>query len=120
LNRWVSHERSRFCHGPDAPSPSLPLVIGNESGKLTLRFIWGGIVAEQDLLLVEEEPVVLDSTLIRREAEILTWLSQGKNNVEIGLALSTNPRTVKKHLEHIYSKLKVHRRTAAVARSYYL
>ena len=120
LNRWISNERSRFCQESDAPSPSVPLVISNESGKLTLRFIWGGKVAEQDLLLVEEEPAVLDSTLTRRETEILTWLSQGKTNVEIGLALSISPRTVKKHLEHIYSKLKVHRRTAAVARSYYL
>lgn len=120
VNRWMNNERSRFCQGSDVPSPSVPLVIGNEMGKLKLQFIWGGKVAEQDLLLLEEEPAGLDSTLTRREAEILTWLSQGKTNVEIGLALSISPRTVKKHLEHIYSKLKVHRRTAAVARSYYL
>jgi len=120
VNRWMNNERSRFCQGSDVPSPSVPLVTGNEMGKLKLQFIWGGKVAEHDLLILEEEPAGLDSTLTRREAEILTWLSQGKTNAEIGLALSISPRTVKKHLEHIYSKLKVHRRTAAVVRSYYL
>jgi len=119
LNRWLEYERSRFCQDSDAPSPSVPLVVTNENGRLTLQFIWGGKVAGQDLLIVEEEPAALDPTLTHREAEILTWLSQGKTNAEIGMALSISPRTVKKHLEHIYAKLKVHRRTAAVARSYF-
>jgi DNA-binding CsgD family transcriptional regulator len=120
LNRWIDFERSRFCQDSDAPFPSVPLVVSNESGRLALQFIWGGKVAGQDLLLLEEEPAGLGSVLTRREAEILTWLSQGKTNAEIGEALSISPRTVKKHLEHIYSKLKVHRRTAALARSHYL
>jgi DNA-binding CsgD family transcriptional regulator len=85
-----------------------------------LKFIWGGKIAEQDLILMDEEPVEIAPTLTRRETEILTWVSQGKTNSEIGEALSISPRTVKKHLEHIYSKLHVHRRTAAVFRSYYL
>jgi DNA-binding CsgD family transcriptional regulator len=59
------------------------------------------------MIIIEEEPAdtasaSMDSSkLTRREAEILAWLSQGKTNVEIGLALSISPRTVKKHLEHI-------------------
>jgi len=117
LNRWINYQRDRFRQGSDAPSPSVPLVVTNEKGKLTLKFIWGGKVAGQDLLLLEEEPAEIDPALTRREAEILTWLSQGKTNVEIGEALSISPRTVKKHLEHIYNKLQVHRRSGAVARS---
>jgi DNA-binding CsgD family transcriptional regulator len=120
LVRWINHEKARFDQESDAPSPSVPLVVTNENGRLTVKFIWGGKVAGQDLILIDEELAVIVPTLTRREAEILTWLSQGKTNAEIGEALSISPRTVKKHLEHIYSKLQVHRRTAAVSRSYYL
>jgi len=120
LVRWINHERARFARESDAPSPSVPLVLTNENGRLTVTFIWGGKVAEQDLILMDEESVEITPALTRREAEILTWLSQGKTNAEIGEVLSISPRTVKKHLEHIYSKLHVHRRTAAVSRSYYL
>jgi hypothetical protein len=33
-------------------------------------------VSKQGLLLLEEEPVALDSVLTRYEVEIMTWLSQ--------------------------------------------
>lgn len=54
--------------------------------------------------------------LTAREAEILMWVSCGKTNKEVGLILNTSPRTVNKHLEHIFEKLGVPTRTAAVAR----
>jgi DNA-binding CsgD family transcriptional regulator len=117
LYRWIEYERARFCQASEAPTPSVPLVVTNEKGQLTLKFVWGGKVAGQDLLLLKEEPASPYPALTQREAEILTWLSQGKTNVEIGEALSISPHTVKKHLEHIYSKLQVHRRTGAVTRS---
>lgn len=50
-----------------------------------------------------------------REAEILMWISRGKTNKEIGIILDTSPRTVNKHLEHIFEKLGVSTRAAAVA-----
>jgi len=50
-----------------------------------------------------------------REAEILMWIARGKTNKEIGIILSTSPRTVNKHLEHIFEKLGVTTRAAAVA-----
>ena len=50
-----------------------------------------------------------------REAEILMWISRGKTNKEIGLILNTSPRTVNKHLEHVFEKLGVSTRSAAVA-----
>ncbi|GAB6140981.1 response regulator transcription factor [Methylosoma difficile] len=49
-----------------------------------------------------------------REAEILMWISRGKTNKEIGLILDSSPRTVNKHLEHIFEKLGVATRAAAV------
>ena len=50
-----------------------------------------------------------------REAEILMWISRGKTNKEVGLILESSHRTVNKHLEHIYEKLGVTTRAAAVA-----
>ncbi|OGQ09974.1 MAG: hypothetical protein A2026_19495 [Deltaproteobacteria bacterium RBG_19FT_COMBO_46_12] len=123
LLNWVKYERSRLCQESDVPSPSVPLVISKESRKIMIHFVWGGIDSDQDMIIIEEGPADVasasmdSSKLTRRETEILAWLSQGKTNAEIGLALSISPRTVKKHLEHIYSKLRVHRRSGAVARS---
>jgi CheY-like chemotaxis protein/DNA-binding CsgD family transcriptional regulator len=50
-----------------------------------------------------------------REAEILMWISRGKTNKEVGLILGGSPRTVNKHLEHIFEKLGVVTRAAAVS-----
>jgi DNA-binding NarL/FixJ family response regulator len=53
--------------------------------------------------------------LTLREAEILMWISRGKTNKEVGLILESSPRTVNKHLEHIFEKLGVATRAAAVS-----
>ncbi len=52
--------------------------------------------------------------LTPREVEVLEWVARGKTNNEIGLILQISPRTASKHLEHIYTKLGVESRTAAV------
>jgi len=51
--------------------------------------------------------------LTAREAEVLYWVTLGKTNPEIGMVLDMSPRTVNKHLEHIFTKLNVETRTAA-------
>jgi DNA-binding NarL/FixJ family response regulator len=53
--------------------------------------------------------------LTQRENEVLYWLAQGKTNRDIAEILGMSPRTVNKHLEHIYVKLGVETRTAAAA-----
>lgn len=55
--------------------------------------------------------------LTQREAEVMHWLACGKTDAEIAALLSISPRTVQKHLEHIYVKLGVETRTAAVMRA---
>jgi DNA-binding CsgD family transcriptional regulator len=52
-----------------------------------------------------------------REREVLEWLAAGKTDKEIGAILALSPRTVQKHLQHIYVKLGVETRTAAVMRA---
>ena len=53
--------------------------------------------------------------LTGREAEVLYWVIKGKTNRDIGDMLGTSPRTVHKHLEHVFEKLGVETRTAAAA-----
>lgn len=53
--------------------------------------------------------------LTPRETEVLSWLSKGKTNRDIADILGMSPRTVNKHLEHIFEKLGVETRTAAAA-----
>jgi DNA-binding NarL/FixJ family response regulator len=54
-------------------------------------------------------------TLTPREAEVMIWVARGKTNRDVADILGMSPRTVNKHLEHIYEKLGVETRTAAVA-----
>ncbi|MCW3019189.1 MAG: two component transcriptional regulator, LuxR family [Solirubrobacterales bacterium] len=53
--------------------------------------------------------------LSRREVEVLTLAARGLSVCRIAEALTISPATVKTHLEHIYRKLGVRDRTAAVA-----
>ena len=52
-----------------------------------------------------------------REAEVLSHVAEGRTNREIGRALFLSEATVKSHLVHIFTKLGVGSRTAAVARA---
>ncbi len=54
--------------------------------------------------------------LTAREHEVLRWLAAGKTDRDIASILGVSPRTVQKHLEHVYDKLGVETRTAAVMR----
>jgi DNA-binding CsgD family transcriptional regulator len=56
--------------------------------------------------------------LTDREVEILAWVARGKTNREIAALLVVSPHTVRKHLEHVFEKLRVHTRAAAVARTF--
>jgi DNA-binding NarL/FixJ family response regulator len=55
-----------------------------------------------------------EETLSAREIEVLSLVSQGATNREIGRQLHISEATVKSHLLHIYGKLRVGDRTAAV------
>jgi CheY-like chemotaxis protein/DNA-binding CsgD family transcriptional regulator len=49
----------------------------------------------------------------QRESEVLHWVIQGKTNRDIADILGMSPRTVNKHLEHVFEKMGVETRTAA-------
>jgi len=62
------------------------------------------------------EALSLQFRLTGREAEVLYWVAHGKTNRDIGDILGTRPKTITKHLEHVFEKLGVETRTAAAAR----
>ena len=55
------------------------------------------------------------AALTPRETEVLSWLAKGKTNRDIADILGMSPRTVNKHLEHVFEKLGVETRAAAAA-----
>ncbi|EHK87066.1 two component LuxR family transcriptional regulator [Saccharomonospora azurea SZMC 14600] len=59
-----------------------------------------------------------DDTLTPREVEVLALVAQGHTNKEAARVLFLSEATVKTHLLHIYAKLGVRDRAAAVAVAY--
>jgi DNA-binding NarL/FixJ family response regulator len=53
--------------------------------------------------------------LTSREAEVLLWISRGKQNRDVSEILQISPRTVNKHLEQIFEKMGVENRASAAA-----
>lgn len=100
--------------------PILPLVIIKTGGRLS--FSVASVSDEQWVILLREESdaqqieaLMSLFKLTIREAEVLYWVTKGKTSRDIGDILGSSPRTVNKHLEHIYVKLGVETRTAAAA-----
>jgi LuxR family maltose regulon positive regulatory protein len=58
-----------------------------------------------------------EARLSPREQEVLEELANGRSNKEIARALDMTENTVKFHLKNIFTKLKVERRTQAIARA---
>ena len=65
----------------------------------------------------EQYDRIRDSRLTDREFAVLTLLGEGLTAQAIAHRLSTSPRTVHKHLEHLYRKLGVRDRLMAVQRA---
>ena len=68
-------------------------------------------------LLLPQAPDACPGSLTPREREVVRWLAHGKTDADIAAQLGTSTRTVHKHLEHVYVKLGVETRTAAVMRA---
>jgi DNA-binding CsgD family transcriptional regulator len=69
---------------------------------------------------IEKEPVINiapNDILTDRENEMLVCIIKGYSNKEIADKLFVSENTVKKHLNNIYSKLGVSRRTQAISKA---
>ena len=115
LADWIA---SHLPQGPAAPPWTVPGVRGNLVVSLSASRRSG-----ETLLLLEERPhpappsesLATAYGLTPRELDVLDWLAKGKTNRDIADILGMAPRTVNKHLEHIFVKLGVETRTAAAA-----
>jgi CheY-like chemotaxis protein/DNA-binding CsgD family transcriptional regulator len=121
---WVAREALRRRAGAD---PST-LTVARGARRITFALHAMPEEAFEDasdgewLLVLREsddasvvEAMSLAFRLTAREAEVLYWVVKGKTNRDIGDILGTSPRTVTKHLEHVFGKLGVETRTAAAA-----
>jgi ATP/maltotriose-dependent transcriptional regulator MalT len=98
LRRAPLHETGETSRAAPA---SLPVVASGWSPGLTL---------------VEVQTTPREWPLTERESEVLRWVAEGYANTEIAECLVVSLSTVKTHLTTIYRKLKVARRTQAIAR----
>ena len=104
-------------------TPALGATLAVSLGARRLSFVLHEAMGEDEWLLVLREQsdaatiAALGPTfgLTARESQVLYWVLQGKTNRDIGDILGTSPRTVTKHLEHVFEKLGVETRTAAAA-----
>ena len=79
------------------------------------------LLRSNDIALAKSVGLVTRATgshgvLSSRECEIMEQVAQGRKNSEIAASFFISPGTVKSHLDHIFNKLGVRTRTAAVAR----
>jgi DNA-binding NarL/FixJ family response regulator len=63
-------------------------------------------------------PATTAGPLSDRELEVLALIAKGRNNREAAAELFISEATVKTHLMHVYAKLEVNDRAAAVAAAY--
>lgn len=101
-----------------------PLVVARADKQLSIRLSRGDAGSEL-LLYLEERRIAAPALegsramaefhLTPRESEVLIWVAKGKTNRDIAEIVGMSPRTVNKHLEHIYVKLGVETRSAAAA-----
>lgn len=118
LVAWLDNTQTKLDQQLD--EPILPLLIIKTGGRLS--FSVASVTEEQWMVLLREESDAqqIDALmslfkLTIRESEVLYWVTKGKTSRDIGDILGSSPRTVNKHLEHIYVKLGVETRTAAAA-----
>ncbi|MGJ8619888.1 MAG: response regulator [Methylophilaceae bacterium] len=98
-----------------------PLTIIQSAKRLTLTP--ADLTSEEQWMIVlreESDAAQIEALmhifkLTKRESEVLYWTIKGKTSRDIGDILGSSPRTVNKHLEHVFVKLGVETRTAAAS-----
>jgi DNA-binding CsgD family transcriptional regulator len=123
VRRWISRQDALSTRDDDVSAPRAPLMLERVGSRLTIRLLTACGAEQHLLLLTEERTAVSPKALTQlkittRESEVLFWVAQGKTNAETATLLGVRPRTVHKHLEHIYQKLGVETRTAAARQAF--
>ena len=126
LRRRVGAEPAGLTVLPQLRADALPSTVVTRGAKrlsFMLHAVDPDAMGEGQWLIVMREAddaalmdaLIFNFKLTAREAEVLYWVVKGKTNLDIGDILGSSPRTVQKHLEHVFEKLGVETRTAAAA-----
>lgn len=116
LRSAIEHEDAYLRSTDGVPHSKEPLRIQRDRTCLMVLHLCD---ANQCLLLLEEQQAIPETSpfesfdLTKREVEVFHWVVRGKTNTEIAVILAVSPRTVQKHLEHVFKKLGVETRGAA-------
>jgi len=117
LTTWLTATQNAHSQGQSHP----PLTLARGSRRLIFSAAeysedeqWM-IVLREESDVAQIEKLMAAFKLTQRESEVLNWLIKGKTNRDIGEILGTSPRTINKHLEHVFVKLGVETRTSAAA-----
>ncbi|MEW6705250.1 MAG: response regulator transcription factor [Pseudomonadota bacterium] len=117
LAQWAREQALARCSGA-AGSPHT-IAAGPRRLSLVLHEDTGDgewlVVMRESSDAATVQAIAAAFGLTGREAEVLYWVVKGKTNRDIGEILGTSPRTVNKHLEHVFEKLGVETRTAAAS-----
>jgi DNA-binding response OmpR family regulator len=116
VNRWLNEQlKAEFL------PPSQLMLRNSDKRQLLLSYIGQSGPDEYLLRIIENDFSKIQTRFVKifgitvREAEVLTWIANGKSNSDIGAILDLSPRTINKHLERVFRKLSVENRTAAAA-----
>ena len=121
LDRWLQ-ERLEGTGNLAGTAASGSLTVGRRGRALRVRLVpnpasGGGTLLFVSLAVEAGFPEsAAGAALTPREREVLQWAGAGKTNAEIAAILDMSPRTVEKHFEHVFEKLGVETRMAAVMR----
>jgi DNA-binding CsgD family transcriptional regulator len=107
----------------DTPLRALPDGIADRRGDVDGRLLLAAgdptivVEASKDgsALLLSERPAGV-AALTARERDVMRCVEDGLSNTEIARKLWIQPTTVRKHLEHVFDKLGVRSRTAALSK----
>ena len=118
ITDWLNAQESELSHSTQLPKALRSLTISGPHGTVTITLMRQ---EQRRLLVLTETSQVSPSTTLNhlglspRETEILGWIVRGKSNPEIATILSLSVRTIHKHVEHIYLKVGVENRHAAIS-----
>ena len=115
LLAWIA--AARRARGEGREPASLLIAEGNKRLLASFHDRTGDdewlVVLREENDASAVESLIAAFRLTQREAEVLYWVVRGKTSKDIGDILGSSPRTVDKHLEHVFEKLGVETRTAA-------
>lgn len=120
IRNWASRALASGGAGTYSSGSLLPFKKHREDVHLTIR-ISPNHGANEHTLTTDEQSIAVPLDVFKkyghsqREAEVLSWIAQGKTNPEIAIILNISTKTVAHHVERILSKIGVEGRGGAGA-----